>query len=73
MTVNQCIHYALTRPATFSALVGCQSAEQVREAASYLSTSEADKDYTPFLGELQKDFRGQCVYCNHKKSYFEVG
>ena len=65
MCVAQCTHYALTRPAVFSALLGCQSCEQVREAVSYLNASDADKDYTQFLNELSSDFRGQCVYCNH--------
>ena len=65
MTVNQCTHYALTRPAVFSALLGCQSREEVEAAVSYLAASDADKDYAPFLSELRNDFRGQCVYCNH--------
>lgn len=65
MTVKQCIHYALSRPSVFSALLGCQSEEQVRDVLSYLESSDADKDYTPFLSEMQNDFKGHCVYCNH--------
>jgi len=65
MGVSQCIHYALTRPAVFSALIGCQSGGQIRSAVEYLDASDADKDYSAFLGELRSDFRGQCVYCNH--------
>jgi len=65
MSVAQCIHYALTRPAVFSTLIGCQSEKQIQEAVSYLNASDTEKDYVPFLGELRKDFSGQCVYCNH--------
>jgi hypothetical protein len=65
MTINQCTHYALTRPAVFSILPGCQSRKQVEDFISYLNASEEDKDYTPFLGELKNNFKGQCVYCNH--------
>lgn len=65
MTVNQCIHYALTRPAVFSTLLGCQTGEEVKNSLSYLNASEHEKDYTPFLNELQSDFKGHCVYCNH--------
>lgn len=65
MTVNQCIHYALSRPSAFSALLGCQSEEQIRDAVSYLDSSDSEKDYMPFLSELRNDFRGHCVYCNH--------
>jgi predicted aldo/keto reductase-like oxidoreductase len=34
LTVTQCIHYALTRPAVVSALLGCSAPEQVAEALS---------------------------------------
>ena len=65
MTVSQCIHYALTRPAVFSSLLGCQTGEEVRAAMAYLNAGEEERDYTPFLNELQHDFTGHCVYCNH--------
>lgn len=65
MTVNQCIHYALSRPAVFSAMLGCQTGDEVREGVSYMNASEQDKDYTPFLQELENSFNGNCVYCSH--------
>ncbi len=65
LTVAQCIHYALTRPAVVSALVGCCSAAQVREAVGYLELSDAERDYAPIVGSRRNDFKGTCVYCNH--------
>ncbi|MDR1702522.1 MAG: aldo/keto reductase [Sporomusaceae bacterium] len=65
MTLNQCIHYALTRPAVFSALIGCQKETQVLDAIAYLKAAEKEKDYFPFLSELKNNFTGHCVYCNH--------
>ena len=65
MTVNQCIHYALSRPAVFSSLLGCQTGTEVRDAIKYLDASEGEKDYTQFIGELQNDFSERCVYCSH--------
>lgn len=65
MTVNQCIHYALSRPAVFTTLLGCQTGEQIKDALSYLQADEENKDYTPFMSELQNNFKGKCVYCNH--------
>ena len=65
MTVNQCLHYALTRPGVFTVLPGCQTRAEMEDALSYLTASHADKDYTPFLSELKNDFKGQCVYCSH--------
>ena len=65
LTVGQCIHYVLTRPAVVSALIGCQSREQVEEAVGYLDLTDAERDYAPVVGGLQTDFQGSCVYCSH--------
>jgi predicted aldo/keto reductase-like oxidoreductase len=65
MTVAQCIHYALTRPAVVSALIGCGSKEHALEAVSYLEKSSAERDYSEIIRDFQGDFRGRCVYCNH--------
>lgn len=66
MTVHQCIHYALTRPAVSSVLVGCKTPEEVFEAASYADRSYKEKDYTAVLSRTPKySNTGQCMYCNH--------
>ena len=65
MTVAQCVHYALSRPAVASVLVGCQSSAEVKHALGYLAATDQERDYTPFLASSSKDFRGSCVYCNH--------
>jgi predicted aldo/keto reductase-like oxidoreductase len=65
LTVKQCIHYALTRPAVASVLVGSQSRKHVEEAVSYLNAEQDDLDYTAAISEMSSDFKGSCVYCNH--------
>lgn len=65
MSVAQCIHYALTRPGVVSAMVGCQSAEQVKEAVGYLSATQEQRDYTEIISGYRGKLSGQCVYCNH--------
>ncbi|NMA07427.1 MAG: aldo/keto reductase [Ruminococcaceae bacterium] len=65
MTDIQCIHYALSRPAVSSVLVGCQTPGEVISSVKYLTASEEEKDYTFFLDEMENDFMGHCVYCNH--------
>jgi len=65
MSVNQCVHYALSRPAVFSTLLGCKTGDEVKSALKYFEADEADKDYTPFLNEMKNDFAGHCVYCSH--------
>jgi len=65
LTVTQCIHYALTRPAVVSVLLGCSTPEQVDEAVSYLKADEKEKDYMGVISEFQGSMKGSCVYCNH--------
>lgn len=65
MTVAQCIHYALTRPAVVSTLIGCESPEQVAEAVAYVHLPDEEKDYTGIVGRYKSDFDGSCVYCSH--------
>ena len=66
LTPLQCIHYALTRPAVASIMVGCETPEHVKEAASYETASEAERDYASVLAGAPKHaYTGQCTYCGH--------
>jgi predicted aldo/keto reductase-like oxidoreductase len=65
LTVPQCIHYALTRPAVVSVLLGYGSRLEVEEALRYLDADETEKDYSAVIDKYQGSFKGSCVYCNH--------
>jgi predicted aldo/keto reductase-like oxidoreductase len=65
MSAGQCIHYALTRPAVVSVLIGCNNEDEVRAALGYLDLSDEDRDYSSVIESYQGDFRGNCMYCNH--------
>ncbi len=65
LTVPQCIHYALSRPAVASVMLGCQSRKEVLDAVEYLTLDESKLDYAEILGGMRNDFKGNCVYCNH--------
>ena len=69
LTPGQCIHYALTRPAVASVLIGCQSRQEVEAAVAYLHLNDAERDYTEAVSAFRQDgkggFAGSCVYCNH--------
>ena len=65
MTVPQCIHYALSRPAVASVMLGCSSGAEMKNALEYLNTTEEERDYSHIYGTLRSDFRGNCVYCSH--------
>ncbi len=69
LTPGQCIHYALTRPAVASVLIGCRSRAEVEEAAAYTRLNDAERDYSEAISAFREDgkggFTGSCVYCNH--------
>ena len=66
LTPVQCLHYALTRPAVASALVGCKTPEDVKAALAYETASDEEKDYTEVLSHTPKySLKGKCMYCNH--------
>ena len=66
MSVGQCIHYALTRPAVSSVLVGCASPEQVREAIRYFEMTDDEKNYSHIIRDSRSaTMKGICVYCSH--------
>ena len=66
LTPTQCIHYALTRPAVSSVLIGYSAPEQVGECAAY-ETADADaRDYASVLAAApQHPVSGLCTYCGH--------
>ena len=70
LTVAQCAHYALSRPAVTSVLLGCKSPEEIHEAVKYLDMDEAERDYTDVLSSLgaengKRSLHGSCFYCSH--------
>lgn len=64
MTVNQCIHYALSRPAVSSVLIGARSVKEIEEAAAYCTATEAERDYSGLYQHMGKAEKS-CLYCNH--------
>ena len=66
LTVNQCLHYALTRPAVATVLVGAHSVEQLRTSLAYEEASEEEKDYAPAFASFPNiSWEGHCMYCSH--------
>ncbi len=67
MTPAQCLHYALTRPAVASVMVGVETPEQVDAALAYESATDAERDYSTILANAPRHAhpKGQCTYCGH--------
>ena len=66
LTPVQCLHYALTRPAVASVMVGFGEPAHVTAAVAYEAASDAEKDYASVLaGAPRHAYVGQCTYCGH--------
>ena len=66
LSVNQCIHYCLTRPAVATVLCGAHSAEQLMQSVAYENASDEDKDYAAVFATFPKiSWEGHCMYCSH--------
>jgi len=66
LTPIQCLHYALTRPAVASVMVGYDTPEHVDAAARYETATSAERDYASVLAKAPRHaFDGMCTYCGH--------
>lgn len=66
LTPVQCLHYALTRPAVASVMVGYDTPEHVADAVAYETATEEEKDYASVLANAPHHaYSGQCTYCGH--------
>lgn len=66
LTPVQCLHYALTRPAVASVMVGFDTTKHVDAAIAYETAGEEEKDYASVLAHAPHHaYSGQCTYCGH--------
>lgn len=66
LTAAQCLHYALTRPAVATVLVGAHSVQQLQESLAYEEAGEEEKDYAlAFASFPNISWEGHCMYCSH--------
>ncbi len=67
LTPVQCLHYALTRPAVASVMVGVDTPAHVQAAVAYETATDQEKDYASVLAGAPHHAypAGQCTYCGH--------
>jgi len=65
ITAAQCLSYVLSQTGVSCIVPGCASIEHIRDALSYYSIPEAEKDYSRHIAGFQQFTEGECVYCNH--------
>lgn len=66
LTPEQCIHYALSRPAVSVVLAGAHSVEQLKRSIAYENVSDEEKDYALAFASFPRiNWSGHCMYCSH--------
>ena len=66
LSLNQCLHYALTRPAVACVMAGAHSFDEIQSCLAYETVSEEEKDYASALAEFPNfSWKGHCMYCGH--------
>ena len=66
LTANQCIHYALTRPAVATVLAGAHTVEELKISIAYEDASIEERDYASAFASFPKiSWEGHCMYCGH--------
>lgn len=66
LTANQCLHYALTRPAVVSVMIGAKTFDDIDTSFAYEQATDKEKDYTAAFAAMPKiSWEGHCMYCGH--------
>lgn len=66
LTRNQCLSYALQRPAAATVVCSPKTLDVLMECFQYLKASDADKDFSQALKSVEKAcWKGDCIYCGH--------
>ncbi len=66
LTVNQCLHYALTRPGVAAVMAGSHTVDELKACIAYTTATAAEKDYAAAFASFPKiNWEGHCMYCGH--------
>jgi hypothetical protein len=66
LTVDQCIHYCLTRPAVASVMSGARTEEELLRSLAYERATDEERDYAAAFATFPRiSWQGHCMYCGH--------
>lgn len=66
LTINQCLHYALTRPGVAAVMSGAHTVHELEKCLEYTTAADVEKDYAAAFAALPKiSWEGHCMYCGH--------
>lgn len=64
LTREQCLQYALDRPAVLSCVPGIRNLQDVKELLTFFEAPEKARDYSILGHVTPSSAEGRCVYCN---------
>ena len=66
LTADQCIAYALDRPAVSCVFAGAHTLEELKSSLNFANATEEEKDYARVLATFPRiSWKGHCMYCGH--------
>ena len=65
LTRNQCIQYALDKPAVTTVVAGAKTPDEVHDLLTYFDSTPEERDYSVLSTFTPSEAEGVCVYCNH--------
>ena len=65
LSKNQCMKYALDRPAVLTVVPGVRSMSDLDELLEFAHTTPEQEDYSVIAKFTSSSSAGNCVYCNH--------
>lgn len=65
LTKNQCLKYALDRPAVLVAVPGMRTLKDLDELLTFKNSTAEEDDYSVIAKFTPEKAYGSCVYCNH--------
>jgi len=65
LTKNQCLQYALDKPAVISVLPGCGNVDELNDTMRYFEATDEERDYSVIGSFEPVETKGRCVYCKH--------
>lgn len=61
----QCLNYCLAQSGVFTVVPGCKNVDEMRQALSFLSATESEKDFSIINSSIRWKLKGICMHCNH--------
>ncbi len=65
LTPVQCLSYVLSQPSVYTAVPGCKTVAEMRDALAYLDATDEEKDFSAIHSNPMWKVQGNCMYCNH--------